>query len=417
MGASVTTMHICFLNILRCALEGRSLEEAPVLSTEEWTGLFRLASHHHVLPLVFEAVHRLPQLQDSGLLPPLKQQVIRQVMTQTRKTALFLELLRELQEAGVRPLVVKGLICRELYPLPDHRSSSDEDLLIPPEQAALCHQVLTRFGMSTALSGERLETDYEIPYRQENGPLYIELHRHLFPPQSDAYGDLNRFFRDAPSRAITQTVSSVSVPTLGYTDHLFYLICHAFKHFLHSGFGIRQVCDIVLYANAFGCRVDWQQLLTHCRLIRADRFAAAIFRIGSEYLTFDPHRACFPDTWKSLTPDPVPMLEDLLSSGIYGGATMSRRHSSNITLDAVASQKQGTRKSNSLLRSLFPPAAKLEASYPWLKDRPYLLPAAWAGRIGKYWHESRSCAHDSAADALKIGNQRLELLREYGILE
>lgn len=32
------------------------------------------------------------------------------------------------------------------------------------------------------------------------------------------------------------------------SDHLFYLICHALKHFYHSGFGIRQVCDILLFA-------------------------------------------------------------------------------------------------------------------------------------------------------------------------
>ena len=35
------------------------------------------------------------------------------------------------------------------------------------------------------------------------------------------------------------------------------------------------------------------------------------------------------------------MLEDLLSAGVYGGADMSRKHSSNIILDAVDAQRQG----------------------------------------------------------------------------
>ena len=410
-------MHRIFLNILRCSLEGTPVTEPLDLTPEEWDALFRLAQAHHVLPMIFEAVRTQPRLLDTGLLAALKRQVIHQVMIQTRKTADFLALMEKFHAAGIRPLVVKGIICRSLYPLPDHRSSSDEDVLILPSQSALCHEVLTGFGLETALQGERLETDYEIPYRQANGPLYIELHRHLFPPESESYGDLNRFFRNARERYVTETISGVPVDTLEYTDHLFYLICHAFKHFLHSGFGIRQVCDIVMYANHYGGRIHWTNLLASCREIRADRFAAAIFRIGENWLVFDPAKACYPEQWQAISVDETAMLEDLLLSGVYGGATMSRLHSSSITLDAVASQKQGKKKGNSLMLSLFPPAKKLEAGYPYLKDRPYLLPAAWVSRAVKYAAESRRDPGSSAAESLKIGNRRLELLRQYGIIE
>lgn len=409
--------EVCFLNILRCALKGIRLEPGPGLTPEEWETVFHMAGSHRVLPLVFETVHALPELEGSPLLPPLKRTVFQQVMVQTRKTADLLSLLQTLASAGLHPLVVKGILCRELYPLPDHRSSSDEDLLIAPEEFPLYHQIFAQAGLHTTLQGADLTTTYEIPYRQENGPLYIELHRHLFPPESESYGDLNQFFRDARKRAVCETISGAEVHTLEYTDHLFYLICHAFKHFLHSGFGIRQVCDIVLFASAHGKRIDWDQIERNCRQIRAFLFAAAIFRIGRNYLDFDPHLAGMPASWQNAPVDEAPMLMDLLQSGVYGSSSRSRQHSSSITLDAVAAQKQGRAARNGMLVSLFPPADKLKNRYPYLKERPWLLPAAWASRIGGYCMESLLHQESNASQSLEIGKQRLDLLKQYGILD
>ena len=101
------------------------------------------------------------------------------------------------------------------------------------------------------MSEEELERIYEVPYGKKGSLIYIELHKSLFPPESDAYGDLNRFFENVYTDAIEIKIDNTDIRTMGYTDHLFYLICHAFKHFLHSGFGIRQVCDIILFANAY----------------------------------------------------------------------------------------------------------------------------------------------------------------------
>ena len=317
---------------------------------------------------------------------------------------------------GLTPLVVKGAVCRSLYPKPDLRPSGDEDLLIPPDQFPACHRAMLKLGMHTTMAPEQVEESYEVPYRTDAGPLYIELHRQLFPPESRAYGSLNLLFDGVFQRAEVQTVLGMEVLTLSPTDHLLYLLLHAFKHFLHSGFGIRQVCDIVLFANAWGSRVDWDALLERCRSVRAEKFTAALFRIGQTYLVFDPDRACYPDAWQDIPVDEAPLLNDLLSGGLYGDASLSRKHSSTITLDAVAAQKQG-RSSGSLMTTLFPPARQLEGRYPYLREKPWLLPAAWGHRLLKYSRETGTAADSSAAEALKIGKERLALLKEYGIVE
>ena len=404
-----------FLNILQSALNNHQAALDREIAPEEWGQLFRMAQSHQILPLFYQAVYTLPSLALEGpLRAAMKQQVRHQVIRQTIQTSEFLELNRKLLEAGVRPLVVKGILCRNLYANPDHRPSGDEDLLIPEDRFAICHRVLTEFGMHP--ESDSLDS-YEISYRKEGSPLHIELHKSLFPPESDAYGDLNRFFTDAADRAVSEEIRGNTVYSPGYTDHLFYLLCHAFKHFLHSGFGIRQVCDIMLFANRYGPQTDWTQILENCRAIRAEKFAAALFRIGRNYLVFDPDRAAYPAIWREIPVDEKPLLEDLLHSGLYGDATRSRQHSSSITLEAVTAQKQGKRSKNAMLLSAFPPAAKLESRYPYLKKHPYLVPVAWGSRLWDYATETRRRRDSNAAEALKIGGDRIELMKLYDILD
>lgn len=408
-----------FLEALGASLKNRKIEWDAELSTQEWLELFRLADAHHVLPMIYDAVYACPSARraDPQMMAAMKRRTVQSVMLQTMKTGEFLALLRHLTAAGIEAVVVKGLICRELYPNPDYRMSGDEDVLIPPQQYAQCHAALTAFGMVTSDPQMDTEAAYEVPYGKPGSPIYIELHKNLFPPESEAYGDLNRFFDGLHTRTTTVTVQGVPVPTMCPTDHLFYLICHSFKHFLHSGFGIRQVCDIVLFANRYGGEIDWEQTLQNCRAIHAELFTAALFTIGRKYLGFDPEAAHYPQAWREIAVDEGDMLADLLDSGVYGDASMSRKHSSNITLHAVSASKQGKRPAGGVLRTAFPPARSLEGRYPYLKKRPYLLPVAWADRLIRYVGETRRSRDNDAAQSIRIGNQRVDLMRKYGIIK
>jgi hypothetical protein len=202
--------------------------------------------------------------------------------------------------------------------------------------------------------------------------------------------------------------------TLPPTEHLLYLLCHALKHFMHSGFGIRQVCDIALFANRHGSQICWQKLLDTCREIHGDYFAAAVFQIGYRYFDIDPG---YSSQWQAMSVDASDMLEDLLCGGIYGGASANRVHSSNITLSAVEVSKKQGRGRPSVWGSIFPPARKLEARYPFLRTRPWLLPAAWGLRLLRYGKEMNGNGTASALESVQIGTRRVELLRQYGVIK
>lgn len=408
-----------FLEALKASLQDEKVAWDVEMQPQDWAALLQTANIHQVLPMIYEAVYECPAAKrvDQRLFQPYKMRTIQMVTLQAMKTSEFLRLFEHLKDAGMRLCVVKGIVCRSLYPKPDYRISGDEDVLISPEQFKSCHAAMTAYGMQLSQPDMDMDAEYEVPYGKPGSPLYIELHKSLFPPDSEAYGEFNRFFEGIEDRQIDVPVQGVSVSTMGYTDHLFYLICHSFKHFLHSGFGIRQVCDIILFANAYGEQIDWPRVLNDCREIHAELFAAALFRIGQKYLTFDPEKACYPEAWRRIEVDEEPMLEDLLASGIYGDSNMSRKHSSNMTLNAVSAQKQGKRAGGQLLKTIFPPARSLEARFPYLKKHPYLLPVAWVSRILRYRKESSAMAGNDAAESIKIGNQRIDLMKKYGIIK
>ena len=408
-----------FLQAMKASLENKKVNWETALEDQEWLALFQLAEAHHVLPLIYDAVYCCPAAQNSEgeLFAPFKKRTVQMVMLQTQKTSEFPRLYEKLRAAGVKLCIVKGIICRNIYPNPDYRISGDEDILIPAEQFPLCHEAMLAYGMTLSEPEQDINEVYEVPYGKQGSPIYIELHKSLFPPESKAYGDLNRFFEGVTERLIEVPVQGSMISTMEYTDHLFYLICHAFKHFLHSGFGVRQVCDIILFANAYGDEIDWARIVKNCREIRAELFAVALFKIGEKYLSFDADKACYPAVWRELDVDESAMLNDLLDSGIYGGANMSRKHSSNITLNAVSAQKQGKKSGNHVLKTVFPPAKALEGRFPYLKEHPYLLPVAWANRLMRYQKELHQTAGNDAAESIRIGNERIELMKQYGIID
>lgn len=394
------------LEALRASLESRTVDWTEPRPAEDWQALLRLAAWQKVSPMVHEAVRGSAAWQAAP--PELRQMArtdaIRSVAMQAMQSAAFCRVYTALREAGVCPLVVKGIVCRSLYPMPDSRPSGDEDLLIRTEDFPACRETLLRCGLEQIKDDDEFEVTFCHP---KNG-LHLEVHKALFAPDSDALGDFNRFFAGAAERALTLTIEGTELLTLSAHDHLLFLLLHALKHFIHSGFGIRQVLDIGLWAQKCGGEVDWPLLLRQCREVRADVFAAAVFQIAGREFGIP-----VPPDWPAT--DGEALLEDILSGGIYGATDRSRLHSGTVTANAVEAQRRGGR-SGSLLRTAFPGRESLQGRYPYLKRHPVLLPVAWVHRFWNYGKETARRGN-GAAESLKTANRRLELLQRYQIID
>lgn len=404
------TIKSTFLQImnrfLHPAAPAPDLEALTVQDLEE---LFRLSSLHALMPAVYEAVQTAPCWQQlpEGIRQARKMQVRALVIGQTQRTFAFLKTYQALCSAGVTPLVVKGIILRQLYSKPDYRASSDEDLLVRKEAFFRLDEILKGLGYTRDEVAEPLK-QHEITFRQPSTGVHLEIHLTLFPEASGAYGRLNREFEGVFDRAQVQTVQGVPIHTLAPTDHMLYLLCHGLKHFLHSGFGIRQLCDMVVFAEHFGSQIDWKRLEEATRRQKMYLFWMNLFDIGQRYLGLDWQTAGLKKP-ADVKMDSEAMLDDLLCSGIYGKSTENRVHSANITLQAAESG----RRSAMPLASLFPGLSYMKRSYPYLERRKWLLPLAWVQRGASYLRRTKK---EDVSAVLDTGNYRVSLMKKYGII-
>ena len=398
------------LDALCCAINGRTVTWGKDLTEDDWRALFRAADDHNILPLVADAL--------SCALPErYARQVRQEILLQASRTAELSLVLEHLYGKGLHPLVVKGLVCRSLYPVPEHRPSTDEDLMVDSAEYPLIHEALMEYGMQLAKPEDGLYKNYEVSYQTQDRKLYLEVHRALFTREIPYLNRMNGCFRGVHDRAQTQQIYGVRVRTMCADDHLLYLLLHALKHFLHSGVGIRQVCDIALYAWQNRDSVSWGGLRRKLAELGALDFARAIFGIADRYLLTGKDMSSYLAGWQIEEVEFEPMLEDIMEGGLYGTSTMSRAHSATMTLNAA--DKQHTGGVTALLHSVFKSRKQLQGKYRYLEKAPYLLPAAWVHRLLRYSREllRGDRRTNSPLDSIRVGSERIRLLKKYRIID
>ena len=426
----ITETETAFLAVVRAFLteEKAALEELAALTEKQWNHLFVMAAQHSLLSAVYDVVGKTPEFAGlpGELRGQVKTQAMQSILQQVSRTALFLSDEKELEHLGVQPLVMKGIVCRNLYPKPDLRPSGDEDLLIPEKDFAAVDACFMRKGFvrdkETAMPDGIKDGDVpeEMGYIHPKTGAFYEIHTRLFSTESSAYGYLNRAFSDVfahPSkvevqgqsiftleethhlfyllchsfkhflhggvgirqicdmvqmiriygrkidwemfwqlcdcfsmillyqsagyrRAVSGLDLSAAVPqknifTLEETHHLFYLLCHSFKHFLHGGVGIRQICDMVQMIRIYGRKIDWEMFWQLCEEYHMTCFCINLLDIGERYLGFSYEASGAVRAAKKLRPDSEALLIDILDAGSFGKSSAGRIHSANITLYAA----------------------------------------------------------------------------------
>ena len=332
-----------------------------------------------------------------------KKIVVAGSVLQTRKTEAFLRFYRELEENGVNAVCVKGITLRSLYPEPDLRPSSDEDLILDSGERKLFSAVCEKSGFKIKTENENQLTVYD-----EKSGLVVETQNCFFLPGDRISEKMDGFFEKSRKRLCETEAQGVRIRTLCPTDNLLYLICHVLKHYIRSGFGIRQICDILLFCKAYQAEIDFDFVFAKLCEISAEGFAADIFRIGRTYFGLD---GVLPDAFVSREVNFENLLTDAFSAGVFGKSTAARAHSAALTLSAV----QGADTVHkSAAKRVFVRFDELKASYPALENKKYLYPYFSCKRLFGFFKKPKSL--QTATESLKIADERLRQFDAYGLL-
>jgi hypothetical protein len=263
-----TTQGRLLLYCLRAAL---GLESAELLfgrlCPADWAGVARLASMHHLAPLL----HFLFQTSGSTKPPAFVMdgwQQIRQDQAENleRKWTQLAQVLAALREQGLDVMVLKGAaLAATIYDDRALRSFGDCDLLVPREALVEAEAVLGRLGYEplerwAAQKDYFLENVYHaIPYGEKTANTVIELHWNLLMP---AWLDLKAgvFWE----RARPASIAGVDVRVLSPEDWVFHLAIHT--SLLHQyTVKLRDFYDLRLVLERLSAEMNWEHLIALTR--------------------------------------------------------------------------------------------------------------------------------------------------------
>ena len=364
--------------------------------------LYQLSVEHQVSALIYNQIYKFEDFPND-LKNHWKSEAIKTNVFQTIKTDRFLKLYQKFIDNNLKVIVVKGLICRSLYPQPDNRPSNDEDLYVEKQYLSQTKDILINEGLIIVEESDDVTT-----FVDQSSGLSIELHTALFSKDSKAYGKYQESFDHAFDHIVTHNIMNQNIYSLSYDLHLLFLLMHFVKHFLHGGVGVRQILDIIMYCETYGDKIHWNDIYDTLDELNVLTLIMNVFALSHDYLEFNYDRIVLPESFEMNQCDYEDLLDDIIDAGIFGKSSIERLHSSTMTLNATATGK------TSVLKSIFPSVKDISGRYPYLKKHPYLLPVAWCNRI---YHYLINKDDGNSQKTIEIGNQRIELLKKYKVID
>lgn len=406
-GENMNTTEI-FLAILDAAIHNKP---AVIPENEKCIECLAMAQAHNVLPLVFE---KLCEREEFLALPAFEAylgSVMGMVAAQTQRTDAFLNLYQGFLDAEIRPIVMKGIVCRQLYgELCDHRPSGDEDILIRKADFEQTRAVLEAQGFvpeREEITENQLEELQEIAFYQSSARLMVEVHTNPIGKGNDIRYQMNDCFQNVFDHPKEMVINGTSISTMNDTDHFLFLILHAFKHMLGCGFGIRQVMDVLLYYERYESEIDMVYVLEMLKKVRAKKFFSDLIHLGNQYLGF--HFMPFEERHYV-----EELLADIMENGTFGNATQAQQTAGTMTGVRIGC---GNRKAGGKwIRMIFPSRKYLMPVYTELVEKPWLLPICWIKRGIKIFCRKTENRGQWIAESIAISDRKIELLKKYDVL-
>lgn len=240
-----------FFSIVRHALWKAPLEIPEGFS--DWGSVMKLAKSQAMTGLVGDVLLRTPDILET--LPPrfvarLQEIPLENMGTHTVLNNTLIMVVTRLREHGIEPVLLKGQGIAQYYPVPQLRQCGDIDLYVGEENYAKAYDVL--LPVATEIDDRECIWESVKHFHLNVGPVLIEVHRYA---DVNASARLDRIFQRYAAEglkhdlvAVDFTGVHVNTPADGF--NAYYIFNHLWHHFLSSGVGMRQFCDLACFLNS-----------------------------------------------------------------------------------------------------------------------------------------------------------------------
>ena len=318
----------------------------------DWTELSRLARIHQVDGIVYyQCKKNIPaEFADS-----FKKGYSAATFYYTNRVKAVEEITAAFKENDIKYFAIKGLDVASLYPVPALRTMGDCDFVVDTDDMEKAKSVLSKIGYT----GEDVQNLQEWAF--DGKGLHFELHDSLVKYDEKTEKYQSDFFADYMDHATDGK--------LDWNYHYIYLIMHLRRHIINGGAGIRQFMDLAVFRNN-APSPDWNWIEEKLQALSIADFAHVCNSVTEE---------CF----GAGEVTNISVIDRILDNGVFGFENSD--NDSNITKSDMAMGKgpMWFRRFTGLMKSTFP-GYDVMVSYPgcgFVKNRKYLLPAAWIRRF------------------------------------
>lgn len=353
---------------LNYSLRGKKTD-IPLNTNINWNEVIEECRQHQISSLVYSGISKesLKNI-DKNTLDKWKRETFMSGVYQVNHIKQISSVLNIFNDNNIPVIVLKGLVVRDLYPKSELRTMGDADILVHEKDLDKVRSILTEIGYI-----EHSRISYHIEFSRGNS--HIEVHWTLANEQ--IFNGIAEFKDETWERAIEVKVEESKSLSMCDEDLLLYSCIHMAKHFINSGFGIRQVCDVLLLVEKRGKYIDWDSFVTRTKRSGVYKFTMSIFAICNRQFEMR-----IPKELKEFTEFDNVYLEELIDAIWKNGLHGKKNKVEIIARNLIKEEKSKNNNWIGIIKKIyFPTGNSLSERYSYAKNNKVLLPVAWIHRL------------------------------------
>ena len=390
-------LELC--RLLSLALHNKALER---LSPDvDYARVIAVAESHKVMALLH------PVLEHAGLQESIWKIVDRKGEQTVRQSYRLLMLSRYviglLKENGIDAILLKGCGTAAWYPVPELRKSGDIDLLFKSEdETRKALQILAQQGFVTT---EDQPANHHIVCESRDS-VSLELHMSLAEPFDSE--KTNRFLADcqkeyfAHRRVVDCMGVAFELTSDGY--HAFYLLLHMLQHYVRAGFGVKLLCDWVVFWESPLSEEEKKIFLRLTQESGTFGFAVMMTRVCVKYLGLREKQVEF---LMQAEPKDVCDLTEELMAEIFEAEEFGHSSKDRMVVLRGTGLMDDAREFHHQMKLNYPKAGKIMVLYPVL----------WIMTLCGFLYRNRTLRKVSGRQILKKAKKRSQLTEQMRLFQ
>lgn len=390
-------LELC--RLLSLALHNKALER---LSPDvDYARVIAVAESHKVMALLH------PVLEHAGLQESIWKIVDRKGEQTVRQSYRLLMLSRYviglLKENGIDAILLKGCGTAAWYPVPELRKSGDIDLLFKSEdETRKALQILAQQGFVTT---EDQPANHHIVCESRDS-VSLELHMSLAEPFDSE--KTNRFLADcqkeyfAHRRVVDCMGVAFELTSDGY--HAFYLLLHMLQHYVRAGFGVKLLCDWVVFWESPLSEEEKKIFLRLTQESGTFGFAVMMTRVCVKYLGLREKQVEF---LMQAEPKDVCDLTEELMAELFEAEEFGHSSKDRMVVLRGTGLMDYAREFHHQMKLNYPKAGKIMVLYPVL----------WIMTLCGFLYRNRTLRKVSGRQILKKAKKRSQLTEQMRLFQ